>query len=429
MCLFFVGLGETRIMASTTALPRCWVNSATIKHYLPDDSSDGAGNQRIRVANINGKEIAFFRGLTAQHNRSVLSFSKALGADWDDLDVVVSPILLKFNDGFISQYALFHGPRQEYILEMSAILATSPNYRPELLRSLCERLVDNTPLRAFFDIEHYVPSDDASKKDAERLVEKAFIGEFHKFFNKLLPLADRASRPWPSFQQGPFAVASATRTVDIDALQYHKVSFHVIVPRLFFKNRRLLERAMQAFSHQFPLKENKPGGDYKSIIDASVYGKGKAYRLPNTIKPGSPLSLLRVVTCDDDISKFFIVHPPGEGDILVETKDLEAIEAWTPLLQQARNREKPIVLREGETCDILDDVRTALCRMLGLPEEYSHEKQWRVRLVGDCLYFQRGYHLSGRSQLPSRRQPLQLGPRHQFEDLQNDPVLLWEAQR
>jgi hypothetical protein len=374
-----------------------WVDQTTILDLLPYENHRTEFQQKVEVVEIGkGAEIAFFKALTQGHNRSVDSLARVLGMDMTTFlqTVVVTPILLQGKNGSYANWAVFNGSRKDWVTEMIKHLSVQYQQRPKLMQPLCEMIINNAPLRLYFDIERYVTASEG-RSHAETIVVEAFLKTFHAYFNALLPAEHQASAPWISFEEGPFAVASASRTEDFtingEVRQYHKISFHIVVHALYFKDRATLEVAGKVFADKIGLTEDKPDTQGKlsagSVVDTTVYANNRNFRLPNTIKIKKPLSLQKPITCASDLSLFFVTYPPDDGTALITMETLEGIKIWQPELKQQRNRTKSVVLRDGDSPDLPIDLLKDITATLDLSKDYAAKKHWKIRVKEDMIFF------------------------------------------
>lgn len=139
--------------APSAALPHGWVSMASILELLPEDAGRPQWEQRVETVMVGGCEIAFLRGLTAKHNRSVEALARAIGMGMQSFlkAYIIMPILLQKKGKSFANWAVFHGTREEWIEAVLEILSHPVQYRAERLQPLCEMITNGTPLRLYFD--------------------------------------------------------------------------------------------------------------------------------------------------------------------------------------------------------------------------------------------------------------------------------------
>jgi hypothetical protein len=374
-----------------------WVDATTVLELLPEEGHRKKWEQKVDVVGIDGgAEIAFFKALTQGHNRSVDSLARVLGMDMTIFlqTFILMPILRQGKNGFYANFAVFNGSRKQWVDEVIRHLSVPCQHRPDLMQPLCELILSDIPFRLYFDIERYVVASEG-RTHAESIVMGGFLKTFHEFFNALLPAEHQTSAPWTIFEEGPFAVASASRTEDFtingEVQQYHKISFHIVVYPLYFKDRATLQLAAKVFADKIGLTEDKPDEQGHlsagSVVDTSVYDKNSHFRLPKTTKPGKPLSHQKPITRASDLSLFFVTYPPDAGTAPISVETLEGIKVWQPALKQQRNRTPSVTLRDNDSPDLPIGLIRDITTTLDLPRTYASKVHWKSRVKDDVIFF------------------------------------------
>jgi hypothetical protein len=168
---------ETKAESVHHTLAPGWVDATTVLSLLPYESHRPEWEQKVDVVEINeGAEIAFFKGLTKGHNRSVDALARLLGMDMTTFlqNFIVMPILRQGKNGPYANWAVFNGSRKQWIEEVIMHLSVPYQHRPDLMQPLCEMIVNGIPLRLYFDIERYVVASEG-RAHAEVVVVQAFM--------------------------------------------------------------------------------------------------------------------------------------------------------------------------------------------------------------------------------------------------------------
>jgi hypothetical protein len=252
--------------------------------------------------------------------------------------------------------------------------------RPQLLGSLAEYLPEGRPVRAFFDIDAYFDAGIGlgALGKAEKQLMKDFNTRCKKLFVKL------TDREW----RAPM-VASSNRTKG----DVFKISKHVHQPELVFDSmdtlRKLMDFAVQRPEYFEGLKSQKPGGGEPApVVDAAVYGKGRVFRLPRTLKFGEASTLLHIEG-QSGLQEFLIMAQPGGGrTITVETLKervpgfRDAVHGRDPRVSLHRSAAAGEDAREHPTTEMTDHLNV-------LFNLQTTRRGWRVEISEDGNVFLR----------------------------------------